>query len=184
MDEHLKNPSNQALYAVIHGGLDQDLRSKSCEYLSSLNFDGYAIGGSLGKTRDQMIDLLKFLMPKISTDKPNHLLGIGDLESIHQIIPLGIDTFDCSHPTKAARHGQLFTKQGTMRVVKSGNNTNFGPIEKDCNCYTCKNYSLAYLCHLFKAHELAAYTLATIHNLNHMIELMKSYRNKILNNEV
>ncbi|MFH1253855.1 MAG: tRNA guanosine(34) transglycosylase Tgt, partial [bacterium] len=180
LDEHLKNPNNQALYAVIHGGLDQDLRRKSCEYLSSLNFDGYAIGGSLGKTRDQMIELLKFLMPTIRTDKPNHLLGIGDLESIHQIIPLGIDTFDCSHPTKAARHGQLFTKQGTMRVVKSGNSTNFGPIEKDCNCYTCKNYSLAYLCHLFKAHELSAYTLATIHNLNHMVELMKSYRSKIL----
>ncbi len=184
LDEHLKNPNNQALYAVIHGGLDQDLRSKSCEYLSSLNFDGYAIGGSLGKSREQMIELLKFLMPTIRTDKPNHLLGIGDLESIHQIIPLGVDTFDCSHPTKAARHGQLFTKQGTMRVVKSGNSTNFGPIEKDCNCYTCKNYSLAYLCHLFKAHELSAYTLATIHNLNHMVELMKSYRNKILNDEI
>lgn len=184
LDEHLKNPNNQALYAVIHGGLDQKLRLQSCEYLSSLNFDGYAIGGSLGKTRDQMIELLKFLMPTIRHDKPNHLLGIGDLESIHQIIPLGIDTFDCSHPTKAARHGQLFTKQGTMRVVKSGNSTNFGPIEKDCNCYTCKHYSLAYLCHLFKAHELSAYTLATIHNLNHMVELMKSYRSKILNDEV
>ncbi len=184
LDEHLKNTNNQALYAVIHGGLDQELRRKSCGYLSSLDFDGYAIGGSLGKTREQMIELLKFLMPTVRTDKPNHLLGIGDLESIHQIIPLGVDTFDCSHPTKAARHGQLFTKNGVMRVVKSGNSTNFNPIENDCSCYTCKHYSLAYLCHLFKAHELSAYTLATIHNLAHMVKLMKDYRDRILNDEV
>lgn len=184
LDEHLKNPNNQALYAVIHGGLDQDLRHKSCNFLSSLPFDGYAIGGSLGKTRNQMIDLLRFLMPILPTDKPNHLLGIGDPESIHQIIPLGVDTFDCSHPTKAARHGLLFTKQGTLRVLKSGNSTNFGPIEKDCNCYTCKNYTLAYLFHLFKAHELTAHTLATIHNLVYLVKLLRDYRCKILNNEL
>jgi len=184
LDEHKKNPQQQALYAVIHGGLDQELRSKSCQYLSELDFDGYGIGGSLGKTKEQMFELLKFLTPQLPENKPNHLLGIGDLPSIHEIIPQGIDTFDCSHPTKAARHGLLFTKNGNFRVFKSGNSQKFEPIEAGCSCFTCKNYTLAYLCHLFKAHELTAYSLASIHNLHFLVQLMAEYREKILNNEI
>lgn len=181
LEEHKKNEAKQALYAVIHGGLDQEMRSKSCQYLSGLDFDGYGIGGSLGKTKEEMFTLLKFLMPQLPEEKPNHLLGIGDLNSIHEIVPLGIDTFDCSHPTKAARHGLLFTKEGGMRAFKSGNSQKFGPIEDGCSCFTCKNYTLAYLCHLFKAHELTAYSLASIHNLHFLVQLMSEYREKILN---
>ncbi len=184
LDEHKKNINNQALYAVIHGGTDKDLRKKSCDYLSKLSFDGYSIGGSVGKDRYEMFDMLKFLMPHLPDDKPNHLLGIGDLESIKGIVPLGIDTFDSSHPTRCARHGLVFKKEGTMRIIKSGNAQDFGPIEKGCLCPVCQKYSLSYVYHLFKAKEIAGLTLATIHNVHFMIELMKDYRRKILNNEV
>jgi queuine tRNA-ribosyltransferase len=182
--EHEKNKKNQALYAVIHGGLDQTLRKQSCNFLSAHAFDGFAIGGSLGKNREEMIELLQFLMPQVPANKPNHLLGIGDLISIEHIIPLGIDTFDSSHPTKAARHGLLFTPHGCKRITLSGSTTNLRPIQEDCTCYTCANYTTAYLCHLFKAHELTFYTLATIHNIHFMINLMHNYRTKILNDEM
>ena len=180
LDEHLKNSNGQAMYSVIHGGIDQDLRKQSCDFLTSLPFDGFAIGGSIGKNREEMVELLKFLMPRMPKDKPKHLLGIGDLESIKQIIPLGVDTFDSSYPTRAARHGVLFTKEGLLRILKSVNKTSSSSIEEDCNCFTCKNYTLAYLQHLFKAREISALTLATIHNLHFMVRLMEQYRSDIL----
>jgi len=178
--EHAKNPQSQAIYAVIHGGLDQELRKKSCETLTALPFDGFAVGGSLGKTREDMFQLLEFVMPQLPTDKPNHLLGIGDLLSIETCIKHGIDTFDSSHPTKAARHGLLFTKQGLRRIMQSGNASLLRPIEDDCTCPTCQHYTVAYLCHLFKAKELTAFNLATVHNLHFMITLMKGIRARIL----
>ena len=149
LDAHQSNPNKQALYAVIHGGVNNELRKKSCEYLSQLPFQGYAIGGSVGKNRDEMITMLSHLMPYIPHDKPNHLLGIGDIASIKAIIPLGIDTFDSSHPTRCARHGLLFTQQGTIRLAQAGNASVFRPIEDYCTCFVCQNYTLVYLNHLF-----------------------------------
>ena len=180
LDEHLKNPQNQAMYAVIHGGVDSELRRESCKRLTALPFDGYAIGGSLGKTKPEMVSMLTDLMPHLPTDFPNHLLGIGDLESLKQCVPLGIDTFDSSYPTRAARHGLLLTKEGGLKVIRGEMASQFGPIEKGCTCWTCQNFTLAYLHHLFKASELTAYTLATVHNLHFMVELMKGYREAIL----
>lgn len=184
LDQHQKNPQNQALYAVIHGGLDHELRKQSCDYLTSLPFDGFAVGGSLGKTREEMFSLLQFVMPQLPENKPNHLLGIGDISSLNECVRYGIDTFDSSHPTKAARHGLLFTKNGNLRVFRHGNATAFRPIEEDCTCPTCQHYTLAYLCHLFKAKELTAFTLATIHNLHFMVQLMADMRRRILNDEL
>jgi queuine tRNA-ribosyltransferase len=184
LDEHLKNPNNQAMYAVIHGGIDRQLRTTSCEYLSSLPFDGFAIGGSVGKTRDQMIEMLTFLMPQLPEDKPNHLLGIGDLESLDACVRLGIDTFDCSHPTRCARHGLLFTSNGYHKILQSSNKMAFEPVDASCGCFTCMHYTKAYLHHLFKAKELIGYSLATIHNLYFMVQLMKNYRHAIMNNEL
>lgn len=184
LNAHLANPNNQAMYAVIHGGLDKDLRAQSIDYLTSLPFDGFAIGGSLGKTRDQMIEMLAYAMPRVPHDKPNHLLGIGDLASLEPSIKLGIDTFDSSHPTRCARHGLLFTFQGTKKITQSAHKQDFGPIEKGCTCLTCQKFSLAYLHHLFKANEMTGYTLASIHNLHFMVQLMKQYREKILNDEL
>ncbi len=184
LDTHLLHPSDQALYAVIHGGIDKALRKQSCAILRDQAFDGFAIGGSVGKNREEMFEMLEFVMPELPTDKPNHLLGIGDLESVPKMVPLGIDTFDSSHPTKAARHGLLFTKQGHLRLNKSGNSTRFEPIEHDCTCYTCKHYTLAYLSHLLKAHEPAILTLATIHNVHFMMDMMRLYREAILRGDI
>ena len=184
LDEHKKNVNQQALYAVIHGGVDPEMRKESCNYLSSLPFDGYAIGGSVGQNRQEMLDMLGQLMPHLPEDKPNHLLGIGDVASIDGIVPLGIDTFDSSHPTRCARHGLLMTRKGNIRIVQASNATDFGPIEQGCTCPVCQKYSRAYLHHLFKAHELAGYTLASIHNLHFMVRLMRSYRQMILSDLV
>ncbi|MCH9614095.1 MAG: Queuine tRNA-ribosyltransferase [Chlamydiia bacterium] len=184
LDAHLQNPMKQAMYAVIHGGLDPRLRQKSADYLSTLPFDGYAIGGSMGKTKEEMYAMLQKLLPHLPTDKPNHLLGIADLPSLDNLIPLGIDTFDSSYPTKAARHGTALTKQGHLKITKSGHKHLFEPIEKDCTCHTCKNYTLAYLCHLFKASELSALTLVSIHNLHFMVEHMAQIREKILQDQI
>jgi queuine tRNA-ribosyltransferase len=182
LDQHLKAPSNQAIYAVIHGGIDPLLRKKSAQVLSLLPFDGFAIGGSLGKTREEMVSMLKELMPHLPPSHPNHLLGIGDLPSIDACIPLGIDTFDSSYPTRAARHGLLLTDSGGIKVVNSSQSSRFESLP--CSCSTCRNYSLAYLHHLFKASELAAPTLATIHNLHYMIDKMRRIREAILSDKI
>ncbi len=180
LDEHLKNRQGQAMYAVVHGGVDPELRKHSCNYLSNLPFDGYAVGGSLGKTKPEMVEMLKALYPQLPEDKPNHLLGIGDLESLEMCIPLGVDTFDSSYPTRAARHGMLLTKEGPLKISRLAHANHFGPIEHDCECSTCRQFSLAYLHHLFKANELTAYALATIHNLHFMVDLMRRVRERIL----
>jgi queuine tRNA-ribosyltransferase len=184
LDAHLANKQQQAMYAVIHGGVDKELRTQSVNYLTSLDFDGFAIGGSIGKTRQEMFELLNYTMPLLPTEKPNHLLGIGDLLSLDTCITFGIDTFDSSHPTRCARHGLLFTSTGNKKISHSSHKEHFGPIDASCTCIVCQQYSLAYIHHLFKANELTGYALATIHNLHFMIELMKKYRTKILNDEV
>lgn len=184
LDEHLKNPNGQAMYAVVHGGINPDYRKLSCSYLGQLPFDGYAIGGSLGKTHQEMFDMLAYVVPALPEDKPNHLLGIGDLTSIEECVKLGIDTFDSSHPTRCARHGLLFTKQGHYKILHSANRESFKPVDENCTCIVCQKYTRAYLHHLFKAHELTGYMLATIHNLHFMVQLMAEYRTKILQGEL
>lgn len=184
LDEHLTNPQEQAMYAVIHGGINKEFRQESCKVLTSLQFDGFAIGGSVGKNRQEMIEMLQFTMPLLPKDKPNHLLGIGDLPSIEAMVPLGVDTFDSSHPTKCARHGHLFTSQGTVKILQKKWGTVFEPIDATCPCYTCKHYTLSFLHHLFKAHEATAHTLATIHNVAYMNRLMVQYRQAILNGDI
>jgi len=184
LNTHLTNRNNQAMYAVIHGGLDPALRSKSCQVLTKLDFDGFAVGGSLGKTREQMFEMLALTMPQLPEDKPNHLLGIGDLLSLEACIKSGVDTFDSSHPTRCARHGLVFTKRGNLKILNSSNRENFRPIEDGCTCLTCKNYTVAYLHHLFKSHEMTGYTLASIHNLHFMVQLMADYRRRIMEGEL
>lgn len=184
LDEHRSNVNNQAMYAVVHGGIDPLMRAESARVLGALPFDGFAIGGSLGKNREEMVTMLSHLMPLIPDTKPNHLLGIGDLPSIESGVPLGIDTFDSSHPTKCARHGLLFTQQGPRKIIQSSYKNHHRPIDESCTCSTCTNYTASYLHHLFKAHESIGHTLASIHNLHYMMRLMKNYRERILNDEI
>lgn len=182
--EHLKDPLHQAIYGVVHGGVHRDLREKSCKELSTLPFDGYAIGGSMGKTKEEMNEMLSYTTPLIAKDKPIHLLGIGDLGSIEACMPLGIDTFDSSYPTRAARHGLAFTAEGNLNLTKGSCAQDFQPICKACSCYTCQRFTRGYLHHLFKAREATVLTLTTIHNLTFMVELMRSYRNKIEHDQI
>ena len=180
LDAHLQNPQKQAMYGVIHGGVDHELRKESCDTLTALPFDGYAIGGSMGKTKEEMHSLLAATMPHLPEEKPNHLLGIGDIASINRSIPLGIDTFDSSYPTRSARHGVLLTDQGGIDITKSRYASDFSPIEKECGCPTCATFSAAYLHHLFKANELTSMSLASAHNLYYMVQLMKKTRQLIM----
>lgn len=184
LEAHLANPQQQAMYAVIHGGIDRNLRNLSCQYLTALPFDGFAIGGSLGKNHQEMFELLDFLVPRLPQDKPNHLLGIGDLTSLEPCLKYGIDTFDSSHPTRCARHGQLFAKHGTIKILNSANRTNWGPADPACPCLMCTKFNMAYMHHLFKAKEMAGLTLATIHNLTFMVNRLKEYRELILNDQI
>lgn len=184
LKEHQKNPNNQALYAIIHGGIDPTLRKESCDFLTNLPYDGYAVGGSLGKTKQEMVSMLSFTMPRLPLDKPNHLLGIGDLESLALCIPLGVDTFDSSYPTRSARHGVLLTKQGPLNITKAQYARDFFPIEEGCSCSTCRSFSRGYLHHLFKAKEAVCLQLASIHNLHFMVQWMEKYRERILRDEI
>lgn len=181
LQEHLKNTNNQAIYSIIHGGVDPDLRKKSCEILGNMPFDGNAIGGSLGKTRDEMVTMLSSMMPYLAPEKPNHLLGIGDLPSIENCIPLGIDTFDSSYPTKAARHGVFLTFDGPIKIEQHKWHAHHQPIS---DAPIVKNYTAAYLHHLFQAHESAGHTLATLHNIDFMMKLMARYRALILEDQI
>ena len=186
---HLENVNNQAMYAVIHGGLDVDFRKESVEYLTSLPFDGYAIGGSLGKHRSELQELLSWMMPMFEEghrrNKPRHLLGIADEESIQHVVRMGMDTLDSCYPTKLGRHGTLMTKDGFLRIKQGKHKKSFGEkIDDGCNCATCKTYDRAYIHHLFKCNEPLAVTLGTQHNLYYMQNLMKSIRRDILNDKI
>lgn len=184
LEHHLKNPNSQAMYSVVHGGVDPELRKRSCDFANENLFDGFAIGGSLGKTKQELFQLLDYTPAHLDPSRPVHLLGIGDLESIAYGVNSGIDTFDSSYPTRAARHGVVMTAQGSLNLTRRDNHDNFGPLDPTCTCSTCKKYSRAFLHHLFKASELTAQSLASIHNITQMVTLMGKYRERILLGEI
>ena len=159
--EHLSNVKEQAMYCVIHGGLDRNLRKRSLEYLTSLPFDGYAIGGSLGKNGAELLDLLEWMMPILNENvvggvnrriKPRHLLGIADEPSILGAVRCGIDTMDSCYPTRLGRHGTLLSRNGKVHIKSGVHSRQYGvPIDPECSCSTCQQYDRPYLWHLFKA---------------------------------
>lgn len=181
---HLADPRAQAMYSVVHGGIDPKLRRESIETLRALPFDGHAIGGSFGKTKAQMYKFLEDLSPALPADQPVHLLGIGDLDSIARGVTYGLDTFDSSYPTRMARHGVVLTANGRLDVGRRSVAKESGPIEHNCGCPTCLKYSLGFLSHLFKAKELIALSLLSIHNLAFMIRAMRSLREQILQDKI
>ena len=189
LQQHLKDVRNQAMYSVVHGGLDVEFRTKSVEYLTSLPFDGCAIGGSLGNGREELKQLLSWLMPMFDKDgrrdKPRHLLGIGDEPSVRNAVAMGLDTLDSCYPTRLGRHGTLLTRQGLLRIKRGANARSFGmKICEGCNCTTCQRYDRAYLCHLFKANEPLGVMLATQHNLTYMSDLMAELRQGIMDDKI
>ena len=177
---HLSLPQSQAMYGVVHGGIDLELRRQSAEFLRDRAFDGFAIGGSLGKNQAEMLHMLTHSRDHLPEKLPVHLLGVGDLSSIEQVVPLGIDTFDSSYPTRLARHAMALTPKGAIKLTQGKYKSDFAPIFPDCGCPTCRRFSRAYLNHLFKAKELTPLSLVTIHNLHFMAEKMRTLREAIL----
>ena len=172
----------QALYGIIQGGIYQELRDESIEFnIENPNFFGLAIGGSLGSSKEQMYELVKYTSTKLGNKHPVHLLGIGDPPDIWNLVKWGIDTFDCVSPTRLARHGAALmkTKSGKINIKNSTYKEDLLPIDINCNCTTCNNYSKSYLHHLFKSAELLGFQLISIHNIYFINNLMTYIRKAI-----
>ncbi|MFC1915133.1 tRNA guanosine(34) transglycosylase Tgt [Chloroflexota bacterium] len=173
--------SGQALYAIIQGGVFPQLRHQSAEYLTSLDFAGYAIGGlSVGEPKRVTLAMVEETVALLPENKPRYLMGVGSPEDIVEGVARGIDIFDSALPTRVARNGSLFTWQGRCNIRNAIFSRMEKPIVSDCDCYTCRTFSAAYLHHLFKSEELLAYRLATIHNLSFIHNLTGKIRSAIL----
>ncbi len=171
---------DQSLYAIVQGGLFPELRKQSAEYLSSLDFAGYAIGGlSLGEPKKTTLAILEETVTWLPADKPRYLMGVGSPDDIIEAVARGCDIFDSALPTRVARNGALFTPQGRINIRNAAYREMETPLVADCACYTCRHFSAAYLHHLFVSEELLAYRLATIHNLHFMSDLMRRIRDAI-----
>jgi len=172
----------QALYGIIQGGIHEDLRDESIDFnLNSKSFFGLAIGGSLGSSKEEMYKVVKYTSSKLKNNHPVHLLGIGDPSDIWNLVRWGIDTFDCVSPTRLARHGAALTKsrKGKINLKNSEFKNKIEPIDKTCECLTCKHYTVSYLHHLLKSQELLVLTLITGHNIHFMNSLMQYIRDSI-----
>lgn len=169
-----------ALYGVVQGSVYKGLREESAKFISSMDFDGIAIGGvSVGESKKQMVDVLDWVTPLLPEDKPRHLLGVGELPDIFALVEHGIDTFDCVQPTRLARSGVLFIKNIRIDITKAMFRQDTKSVDPSCTCYTCVHFSRAYLHHLFRVRELLAYRLATIHNVHFVICLVQVIREAI-----
>jgi queuine tRNA-ribosyltransferase len=187
LDHHIKlkeeNKKDIALFGVIQGGRSGALRKKSATFMADLEiggvqFDGFGIGGSFAK--EDMSTAVKWVNEILPEEKPRHLLGIGEPEDLFMGVENGVDLFDCVGPTRIARNGTLFTKHGKINMMNAGFISDFTPVDSACQCYTCTHYTRAYLSHLFRAKEMEAATLASIHNVYFITNLVTSMRVHIL----
>ncbi len=174
---------DQSLFAIVQGGIDNEFRKLSANELVEFDFDGFAIGGlSVGEANQDMYDTVEFTTPLLPKDKPRYLMGVGTPEDLVENIQRGIDMFDCVMPTRNARNGTLFTSFGKINIKAAYHKLSSDPIDSECKCHTCKNYSRGYLSHLFRSHELTYFRLASLHNLHYYLTLMKEAREAILKN--
>ena len=166
-----------SLFGIIQGGVFNHLREESLEGLMKINFEGYAIGGlSVGEPKMEMEKVINNIVPKMPEDKPRYLMGVGTPLDIVRAVQLGVDMFDCVIPTRHARNGYLYTSKGIVKIRNSENKDNLAPIDDNCSCYTCTNFSRSYLHHLDKTKEMLGSTLNTIHNLHYYLNLMRNLR--------
>lgn len=181
--------SDQALYGIVQGGAYRDLRMESALYIGALPFDGLAIGGSLGRSKDDMHRVLEWSIPLLPPGLPRHLLGIGDVEDVFACVARGVDTFDCVAPTRLARNGALLVSREAggspanrfrLNIRNARYALDEGPVDPSCGCETCRGFSRAYLRHLFQAGELLAYRLATLHNVTFMMSLLRRVRQAVV----
>lgn len=165
------------LFGIVQGAMYEDLRRQGIEDLIEMDFDGYAVGGlSVGETKEEMYRIVSFIAPLMPADKPRYLMGVGDFVDMLHAVSCGFDMFDCVMPTRNARNGTLFTSRGRVSIKRTEYKGDPGPLDPDCECYTCRNFSRAYLRHLFLAREILSMRLNTIHNLYfylHFFEMMR-----------
>ena len=179
-----RNKDTQGLFAIVQGGIYEDLRNKSFDELFEMDddFSGYAIGGlAVGEPREDMYRILEYITPKLPEDKPRYLMGVGEPVDMLEAVESGIDMMDCVQPTRLGRHGTVFTKYGRLVIKNSAYSRDDRPLDEGCDCYVCKNYTRAYIRHLFKVGEILGQRLATYHNLHFLLKLMEGARNAILN---
>ena len=168
------------LFGIIQGGVFKDLREESLEKLTSTGFEGYAIGGlSVGETVEEMFQVVDFISPIMPKNQPRYLMGVGTPMDILRSVLSGIDMFDCVIPTRHARNGYLYTSEGVVKLRNAHNRDSLEPLDSNCTCYTCKNFTKSYLFHLDKTKEVLGSTLNTIHNVHFYLNLMKEIRNSI-----
>ena len=174
---------NQNIFAIIQGGTDREFREKSAKELCRLDFDGFAIGGlSVGESNQDMYSTVEWTTKFMPKDKPRYLMGVGTPEDLVESVARGVDMFDCVMPTRNGRNGTLFTSYGKINIKSAKFKLDKSPIDSECNCMVCKNYSKAYLNHLIRAKEITYFRLATIHNLYYYLNLMREMREAIIEN--
>ena len=172
--------NDNALFGIVQGGMYETLRDESLTGLVNIGFDGYAIGGlSVGEPKEDMLRILQHTTPQLPVDKPRYLMGVGTPEDIVDAVSQGIDMFDCVMPTRNARNGWLFTQYGDIKIRNAIHKADTNPLDKDCTCYTCKNFSRGYLHHLQRVNEILGARLNTIHNLHYYQQLMSEIREAI-----
>ncbi len=175
------NARRQALFGIVQGGTFPDLRQRSAEFIVSIPFPGYAIGGlAVGESKAQMYETTQQVTELLPGDKPRYLMGVGSPEDLVEGVSQGVDMFDCVLPTRVARNGALFTRTGRVNIANRRFAEQDAPLEEDCSCYACENFTAAYLWHLFKAKEVLGLRLASVHNLHFILRLMEGMRQSIL----
>lgn len=176
-----KKPEQQALFGIVQGGMYADLRKQSAEEITAIGFPGYAIGGlSVGEPKPMMYEVLEQTTPYLPEDKPRYLMGVGSPDDLLEGVLRGVDMFDCVLPTRIARNGTAMTSTGKVVIKNAKHFDDFTPLDPNCDCYTCRNYTKAYLRHLYKADEILSSRLMSYHNLYFLIELMKNVRKAIM----
>jgi queuine tRNA-ribosyltransferase len=180
-----RNTDRQALFGIIQGGIYEELRKKSAREITSLDFPGYAIGGlSVGEPAEEMYAMLECTVPLLPENKPRYLMGVGSPDYLIEGTIRGIDMFDCVLPTRIGRNGTTMTKKGRVIIRDAAYARDFSPLDPDCDCYTCRNFSRAYIRHLLKANEILGMRLTTYHNVKFLIDLMKNIRQAIIENRL
>lgn len=178
--EYHKNTEQQSLFGIMQGGMYKDLRKQSAEEIVELDLPGYAIGGlSVGEPKEIMYEVMDDCVDYLSADKPRYLMGVGSPDCLFEGVERGIDMFDCVLPTRIARHGMAMTSQGRVNIKNAKYERDFTPLDPNCDCYTCRNYSKAYLRHLFKSDEILSSMLMTTHNLHFLVNTMAGIRKAI-----
>ena len=178
--EYHQDWDRQGIFGIVQGGMYKDLREESVKAITDLDFPGYAIGVlSVGEPLDLMCEILDFTTPMLPKDKPRYLMGVGTPDYLFESVIRGVDMADCVLPTRIARNGTTLTSHGKLVIRNAKYAKDFGPLDPECDCYTCRNYSRAYIRHLFNVNEILGSRLATIHNLYFLIKLMENIREAI-----